>query len=69
MSLTIFQLGNDLYRIHSYFFLRESSFFRQALVAPGPGIIPKGSSEANAFVLEDIRGEEFEQFLWVFYNE
>ena len=52
-----------------YFFDRESNMFRREFVLPvSPGAQPKGSSESTALVLEDITLEEFEKFLWVFYN-
>jgi len=63
------QIENDLFRVHSHFFVRESDFFREALQAVGPGEAPKGSSESNAFVLEDISCDDFDRFLWVFYNQ
>jgi hypothetical protein len=33
-----------------------------------PGETTKGSSDTLPFALEDITREEFERFLWVFYN-
>ncbi|KAG2104062.1 uncharacterized protein F5147DRAFT_271556 [Suillus discolor] len=57
---------NHLYRIHSYFFERESLFFRQKFQsAEGE---ERGSSDNNAYTLEDVKSEDFARFLWVFYN-
>lgn len=33
-----------------------------------PGSTRQGASDADPLVLEDIRPEDFERFLWVFYN-
>ncbi|KAF9243218.1 hypothetical protein BU15DRAFT_86587 [Melanogaster broomeanus] len=57
---------NHLYRIHSYFFERESLFFRQKLV--GSNDEDRGSTDTNAYTLDDVKSEDFARFLWVFYN-
>jgi hypothetical protein len=63
------QVENYIFRVHRYFFERESAFFREKLgAAPPPGQAPKGSSDVNPFVLDDVREEDFSRFLWVFYN-
>lgn len=63
---TTSQVENHLYRIHSYFFERESLFFRQKFQsAEGE---ERGSSDNNAYTLEDVKSEDFARFLWVFYN-
>ncbi|KAL4068668.1 hypothetical protein V8B97DRAFT_1971031 [Scleroderma yunnanense] len=60
---------NHLYRIHSYFFERESLFFRQKLLAgTTDDTEERGSSDSNAYSLEDVKSEDFSRFLWVFYN-
>ncbi|KAG1782003.1 hypothetical protein EV702DRAFT_961236 [Suillus placidus] len=57
---------NHLYRIHSHFFERESLFFRQKFQsAEGE---ERGSSDNNAYTLDDVKSEDFARFLWVFYN-
>lgn len=64
-----FLVENWIFRVHRYFFERESQFFREKLGAPPPpGQPPKGSSDVNPFTLDDIREEDFSRFLWVFYN-
>ncbi|PCH35703.1 hypothetical protein WOLCODRAFT_80255, partial [Wolfiporia cocos MD-104 SS10] len=64
-----FLVENYLFRVHRYFFERESAWFRERFaVAAGPGQNAKGSSDANAFPLEDILANDFARFLWVFYN-
>ena len=63
------QVENYLFRVHRYFFERESAYFREKFaVAAPPGQQPRGSSDANAFPLEDVLANDFSRFLWVFYN-
>ncbi|KAN0081374.1 hypothetical protein V8E55_008998 [Tylopilus felleus] len=60
---------NHLYRIHSYFFERESLFFRQKIISTSNnGDQELGSTDQNAYTLEDVKSEDFARFLWVFYN-
>ncbi|KAH9915391.1 uncharacterized protein B0H18DRAFT_96695 [Fomitopsis serialis] len=64
-----FLVENYLFRVHRYFFERESAFFREKFaVAAPPGQQPKGSTDAHAFPLEDVLANDFARFLWVFYN-
>ncbi|KAI0366762.1 hypothetical protein BV20DRAFT_912992, partial [Pilatotrama ljubarskyi] len=64
-----FLVENYIYRVHRYFFERESAWFREKLGAPAPaGQAPKGSSDANPFPLDDVAADDFSKFLWVFYN-
>jgi len=65
----IFRVDNNLFRVHRYFFTRDSAFFRERLPhPPPPGEFSKGSSDNNPLVLEDVTIVDFERFLWVFYN-
>ncbi|KIJ05533.1 hypothetical protein PAXINDRAFT_93350 [Paxillus involutus ATCC 200175] len=57
---------NHLYRIHSHFFHRESSFFRQKM--DGPNGNEPVSTELLRYTLDDVKSEDFARFLWVFYN-
>ena len=62
-------MEDTLFRVHRYFFTRESAFFRSKLPhPPPPGEFTKGSSDAHPLVLEDTLEVDFERFLWVFYN-
>lgn len=57
------------FRVHRYFFERESGVFRNQLTTPAsPGATRQGSSESNAIVLENVKSVDFAKFLWVFYN-
>ncbi|KAK0454521.1 hypothetical protein EV421DRAFT_1757279 [Armillaria borealis] len=69
--------GGDLYflveqyhfRVHRYFFERESTFFKHQLATPAsPGEDRQGTSEGTAIVLDHVTPAEFAKFLWVFYN-
>ncbi|KAI0002398.1 hypothetical protein BJV74DRAFT_815595 [Russula compacta] len=65
----VFRVENNLFRVHRYFFTRDSAFFRERLPhPPPPGEFTKGSSDNNPFVLEDTFKVDFERLLWVFYN-
>ncbi|KZP28463.1 hypothetical protein FIBSPDRAFT_779858 [Athelia psychrophila] len=64
-----FLVENHLYRVHSYFFDRESTYFHQKLSqVSAPGEEHIGASDRNAFTLEHVRSIDFERLLWVFYN-
>jgi len=65
----VFRVENHLFRVHRYFFTRDSSVFREKLPhPPPPGEFTKGSSDSNPFILEDTFIVDFERLLWVFYN-
>lgn len=64
------QAGGFLFRIHQYFFVRESAEFRDMLSVPSTrGTELMGTSDASAIPLPNVSKEEFESFLWLFYNE
>ncbi|KAK0454518.1 hypothetical protein EV421DRAFT_1757251 [Armillaria borealis] len=64
-----FLVDECLFKVHRYFFERESSKFRQMFGGPTPpGKEPEGSSPSSAFKLSDITAENFAHFVWVFYN-
>jgi hypothetical protein len=53
---------NQLFRVHSYFFDRESTFFHHKLSAASPpGEDRIGGSDSNAFTLENVRAIDFER--------
>ncbi|KAK0454519.1 hypothetical protein EV421DRAFT_1757269 [Armillaria borealis] len=64
-----FLVDECLFKVHRYFFERESSKFRQMFSGPtSPGKEPEGSSPSSAFKLSNITAEDFAHFVWVFYN-
>ncbi|KAF7428824.1 hypothetical protein PC9H_008056 [Pleurotus ostreatus] len=64
-----FMVEHVQFRVHRYFFDRESLYFRNKLATPAsPGAARSGTSDSTAIVLEDVRSIDFARFLWVFYN-
>ncbi|KAK7057692.1 hypothetical protein R3P38DRAFT_2842519, partial [Favolaschia claudopus] len=60
---------NRMFRVHRYFFERESRFFREQLAIPAtPGALRLGSSEDSAVILDGVKSADFDRLLWVFYN-
>jgi len=58
-----------LFRLHRYFFIRDSRFFEEKLPnPPSPGDVSEGSSDKNPLVLDDASKVDFERLLWIFYN-
>ncbi|KAF7326965.1 hypothetical protein MVEN_02590700 [Mycena venus] len=55
------------FRVHRYFFERDSVKFRGLLASPSPGQPRQGSSQLTAINL-GVAAKDFEKFLWVFYN-
>ncbi|KAJ3906620.1 hypothetical protein F5879DRAFT_945365 [Lentinula edodes] len=62
-----FQAENSLFKVHRYFFDRESPKFQDMLSRPPPTGQAAYGSLNNPVVL-DVTSEEFQQLLWVFYN-
>ncbi|KAF8504598.1 hypothetical protein F5888DRAFT_767296 [Russula emetica] len=63
-----FKVENTLFRVHKYFFRRESTYFQTLFRTSIPCDDPPGSSETNPVVLEDTTSEAFSGLCWVFYN-
>lgn len=65
-----YQVDNIFFRVHSYFFRRDSLRFEVELSVPTEaGKHRKGSSESSAIKIHDATPDEFAKFLWVFYNK
>lgn len=65
-------MDKKLFRVHSYFFTRESKHWKDELVgpiSPGDGPLKKGQDEKNAILIDGEKPEDFARFLWVFYNK
>lgn len=58
--------GKTLFRVHKSFFERESEVFRN-LFAQAAKDDPEAGTDASPFTL-DVKPEEFEKFLWVWYD-
>jgi len=63
----VFLVENVLFRVHSFFFQRESPVFRRQLAGFGTRE-RSGGSDADPCVLEGVNVDDFTRFLWVFYN-
>ncbi|KAJ7736895.1 hypothetical protein B0H16DRAFT_1326413, partial [Mycena metata] len=60
---------NKLFRVHRYFFERESKFFKEQLAVPAtPGAARMGTADDSAILLDNVRSADFAKLLWVFYN-
>ena len=60
-----------LFRLHSYFFVRESAYFRELLQEPRGTygeLRVRPNSDRQPFHLESITVPEFAALCWVFYN-
>lgn len=60
--------GNTLFRVHGYFFARDSPIFKTKLNPASPGQTKEGTTPDSPVVLDGITAKEFEILLWVFYN-
>lgn len=63
----VFLVENVLFRVHSYFFERESPVFRKQLAGYNSRERP-GGSDADPCFLDGVTVDDFVRFLWVFYN-
>ncbi|KAF9268516.1 hypothetical protein L218DRAFT_940427 [Marasmius fiardii PR-910] len=61
-----FLVGGCYFRVHSYFFLRESPTFERFLMKHIHN--GRGDNVPNAIQIHQVTAQEFERFLWVFYN-
>jgi len=60
--------GKTLFRVHGYFFSRDSPIFNSKLNPVSPGQTREGTTNTEPVVLDGVTAEEFERLLWVFYN-
>ena len=60
-------MEKTLFRVHRYFFIRDSTFFEEKLPTP-PGDVSEGSCDKNPLVLDNASKVDFERLLWIFYN-
>ena len=62
------QVEQTAFRVHRFFFERDSPYFHRLLNPAIPGDEKKGTSDLDPLVIDDVPLEEFEMFLWIFYN-
>ncbi|KAJ3555819.1 hypothetical protein NM688_g2366 [Phlebia brevispora] len=67
-QLVTFKVENRLFRVHRYFFIRESAIFRDMFLLPsGATREVDGMSDERPVVLPGVTIEEFENLLKFFY--
>jgi hypothetical protein len=63
------QVDGVLFCVHRYFFLRESSTFRDMFTTTSSKCASlAGLSDDKPVVLENVESVDFARFLWFFYN-
>lgn len=65
------QVEDIIFRVHRYFFLRDSPVFRDMFslpTPPEPGTNVEGASDENPISLPQVTSKEFAHFLWLFYK-
>ncbi|KAF8549179.1 hypothetical protein OG21DRAFT_625975 [Imleria badia] len=60
-----FLVESTLFRLHKYFFERESDYFRDRL---GPSSEGEVGSPDSPYIIHDTKTDDFADFVWVFYN-
>ncbi|KAK6974380.1 BTB domain-containing protein [Favolaschia claudopus] len=68
-SLSIFLVGNQLYKIHRHFLRKESAVFDGMFASPPGADGEDGCTDARAIPLPDVTRSEFEALLNFFYEE
>ncbi|KAF9262674.1 hypothetical protein L218DRAFT_867238 [Marasmius fiardii PR-910] len=65
----IFLVENILYKVHRYFFQRDSGIFDAMFSLPPPqdGKRPEGEDESNPIVLLGVESNDFDRLLTLFY--
>lgn len=66
MSLKV---DNVKFRVHSFFFTRDSEKFRQHITSSVGPDQPRPGSAENPISITNTTPTEFAKFLYVFYNE
>ncbi|KLO19846.1 hypothetical protein SCHPADRAFT_992456 [Schizopora paradoxa] len=62
-------VDNTLFRVHQYFFTRESTYFQSIFSSANfkSGLI--GTSDAHPIIIYDAASTDFARLLWIFYND
>jgi BTB/POZ domain len=67
-NLILAKVDNCLFKVHRYFFIRDSDVFRDMFSVP-PASTEEGTSDRHPIVLEQVKATDFEHLLWVYYNK
>ncbi|KAI9568844.1 hypothetical protein HD554DRAFT_2096171 [Boletus coccyginus] len=60
-----FVVERTMFRLHRYFFERESDYFRARLNPPAGD---EDGSPDCPYIIDNVKSDEFAQFVWVWYN-
>ncbi|KAF9445071.1 hypothetical protein P691DRAFT_710960 [Macrolepiota fuliginosa MF-IS2] len=63
-----FRVEQTIFCVHSYFFTRESPYYRERMAGGDCARVHDGRSNVTAIPVHDTSVEDFHHFLWVFYN-
>ncbi|KAF7782838.1 hypothetical protein Agabi119p4_2214 [Agaricus bisporus var. burnettii] len=63
-----FKVERTLFRVHSYFFSRESPQYRERMAGVDHAKTNDGRSDKAAILVGNTTVEDFSKFLWIFYN-
>ncbi|KAI0694139.1 hypothetical protein BC835DRAFT_1415524 [Cytidiella melzeri] len=68
-DLVVFLVERRLFKVHKYFLVRDSEFFRGLFACPTPpGHDPEGSCDSKPITLHDVTEHEFRCLLRFFYE-
>ena len=70
LSSLLLQVEQTIFRVHGYFFTRESPKFRERMagVECARSGAHDGTTDRTAVPVKDISAEDFSKFLWIFYD-
>ncbi|KAH7883267.1 hypothetical protein F5I97DRAFT_1903722 [Phlebopus sp. FC_14] len=58
-----------LFRVHRFFFERESEFFQtRFLESEANDAAPRDDIDNHPYILDDVKSDDFAKLLWVWYN-
>jgi len=64
----VFKVEDTFFRVHRYFFKRYSKIFATMFsLPPEPGKPMEGQSDDHPIRLEDVKSQDFERLLLLFY--
>ncbi|KAF5365925.1 hypothetical protein D9758_006684 [Tetrapyrgos nigripes] len=64
----LFLVENTIYKVHRYFFQRDSAIFDAMFTLPSPpGESPEGESDENPICLHGISSQDFDRLLSILY--
>ncbi|KAJ2919704.1 hypothetical protein MD484_g666, partial [Candolleomyces efflorescens] len=67
-DLVIFKVENSLFRVHKHYLIKESEVFQSMFSCPPDTAGPEGCTEDKPIVLPEVKVQEFEALLDVFYE-